>query len=163
MFEPFRLTRDEAVQPMVEIMSSGSSRDVGRSARSLMVYIKSIAINQIEGVVRRDDRLQAYSTKTTNPTNNEDSVIAAANLRIRDLRQLYNPVNPNEAYKMSVRNKCVVVSLDPFRAVVMADRLIVLLPANHEDHDNMSHILEIFVNTFKGNKFHSSAKSVSYL
>ena len=147
MFEPFRLTRDEAVQPMVEILSSGSSRDVGRSARSLMVHIKSIAINHIDSVVRRDDRLQAYSK------NNEDSVIAAANLRIRDLRQLYNPVNPSEAYKISVRNKCVVISLDPFRAVVMADRLIVLLPANHEDHDNMSHILEIFVNTFKGNKF----------
>jgi hypothetical protein len=161
MSEPFRLTRDEAVQPMVEILSSGSSRDVGKSARSLMVYIKSIAINQIESVVRRDDRLQAYSTKTINPKNNEDSVIAAANLRIRDLRQLYNPVNPNEAYKISVRNKCVVISLDPFRAVVMADRLIVLLPANHEDHDNMSHILEIFVNTFKGKKLHSSAKSTS--
>jgi hypothetical protein len=151
MFEPFRLIRDEAAQPMVEISSSGSSRYVGRSARSLMVHINSIANNSMENIVRRDDRLQAYSTKTLNPKNDEDSVIAAANLRVRDLRQLYNPVNPNEAYKISVRNKCVVVSLDPFRAVVMADRFIVLLPANNEDHDNMSHILEIFVNTFKGN------------
>jgi hypothetical protein len=138
---------------MVEILSSGSSRYVGRSARSLMVYINSVAINPMESIVRRDDRLQAYSTKTLNPTNDEDTVVAAANLRLRDLRQLYNPVNPNEAYKISVRNKCVVISLDPFRTVVMADRIISLLPANNEDHDNMSHILDIFVSTFKGNSF----------
>lgn len=157
MFEPFRLTRDEAVQPMVEILSSGCSRYVGRSARSLMVYINSIAIDSMESTVRRDDRLHAHPAKTLNSENDEDSIVAAANLRLRDLRQLYNPINPSEAYKISVRNKCVVVSLDPFRAVVMADRLIVLLSANNEDHDNMSHILEIFVDTFKGNNFYSSA------
>ena len=152
MFEPFRLTRDEAVQPMVKILSSGSSRYVGRSTRSLSVYINSIANNPIESIFRRDDRLQAYPTKTLNSKNEKDSAVATANLR-----QLYNPISPNEAYKISVRNKCVVVSLDPFRAVVMADRFIVLLPPNDEDHENMSHILKMSVNTFKGNNFYPSA------
>lgn len=157
MFEPSRLTRDEAVQPMVEILSSGSSRYVGRSTRSLLVYINSIVNNSMKSMVRRDDRLQSYPAKTLNSKNEKDSNVATANLRLRDLRQLYNPISPNEAYKIRVRDKSVVVSLDPFRSVVMADRLIFLLPANDEDDDNMSPILKIFVNALRGINFYPSA------
>ena len=74
----------------------------------------------------------------------------ALNLRIRDLRLLDVNFYPADVYSIIVKKHAVVLSLDPFKAVVMADRLIVIIPQEHTAEENMDVILKMFESRFKG-------------
>lgn len=50
------------------------------------------------------------------------------NLRLRDLRRLDFKFNPSEEKSVLIRRHTVLMAMDPLRAVIMADRLILIVP-----------------------------------
>jgi hypothetical protein len=76
-----------------------------------------------------------------------------AELRMRDLRLLDNLFNSDEIHSIIVRKNCVVLSLDPFRAVITADRIIVVTPSHPMAEHNMDKILKIFQKNFHGTPY----------
>lgn len=53
---------------------------------------------------------------------------AVTELRLRDLRRLDFHFNPNEEKTIIIRRHAVLFAMDPMRAVVMADRLVLIVP-----------------------------------
>jgi hypothetical protein len=71
-------------------------------------------------------------------------------LRLRDLRMLDSHFNSNSDHSIVVRKHVVLLCLDPFRAVVMADRLIIIIPPDIQANQNMDLILKMFVTCSRG-------------
>lgn len=54
---------------------------------------------------------------------------AVSELRLRDLRRLDYQFNPNEEKSVLIRRHAVLFAMDPMRAVVMTNRLILIVPS----------------------------------
>ena len=72
--------------------------------------------------------------------DDEDTPLGAIQIRIRDLRRLDFNLNPSEEPSFWVRKHAVLISIDPIRAVVMASRIIIIVPPG--GMDNILEILE---------------------
>ncbi len=60
----------------------------------------------------------------------DDSAFSAVSeLRLRDLRRLDYQFNPNEEKSVLIRRHAVLFAMDPMRAVVMTNRLILIVPS----------------------------------
>ena len=76
-----------------------------------------------------------YDRYTDTDTSTRDGCgVGAIRMRIRDLRILDFSINPNSAYSIVVRRHAVLISLDPIRAVVMANQVIIMLPPGGMDN-----------------------------
>jgi hypothetical protein len=149
MIESMNSLKDETGQHMVEILSSGSSSAISKPIRTLHQYLNtliediSVGLFPCNGSPSKSPGQLSVSSFPNAPT-------AAKDLHFRDLRLLYTPLNPNETHTILVRKHFVLISLDPFQAVIMADRIIVVLPTNKEANENLSQILRMFENSFRG-------------
>lgn len=164
MFENMNVIKDETGQHMVEILSSGSSSAISKPIRSIHQYINSLIEKISVGLVVCDDA-PSKSVAHLSGGNSASTSTTSKDLHFRDLRLLYTPLNPNETHTILVRSHCVLVSLDPFQAVIMADRIIVVLPTNYDANENMCQILRMFENNFRGtcNMLEKPRKCFSYL
>ncbi len=70
------------------------------------------------------------NTHTIPSENGSDEVSfsAVSELRLRDLRRLDYQFNPNEEKSVLIRRHAVLFAMDPMRAVVMTNRLILIVP-----------------------------------
>jgi hypothetical protein len=143
------LLREEKGQTMKEILFSGSSLNHVKSLRSLLAYVKTVVSAPNVNVVPVD------STKPQRYDENGSPITSGtvAELRMRDLRLLDNLFTPDEIHSILVRKNCVVLSLDPFRAVITADRIIVVTPSHPMAEHNMDEILKIFQQNFYGTQY----------
>ena len=78
-----------------------------------------------------------------------DASLGAIHLRMRDLRRLDFNLNPSEEPSFWVRKHAVLISIDPIRAVVMASRIIIIVPPG--GMDNILEILEKHLGDCLGN------------
>jgi magnesium transporter len=60
--------------------------------------------------------------------------VGAIRIRLRDMRLLDYNTNPNSSFSIVVRRHSVLISLDPIRAVVMADRVVLMVPSGGMDN-----------------------------
>jgi hypothetical protein len=60
--------------------------------------------------------------------------VGAIRIRLRDMRLLDYNTNPNSSFSIVVRRHSVLISLDPIRVVVMADRGVVMEPPGDLGH-----------------------------
>jgi hypothetical protein len=70
-----------------------------------------------------------------------------SNVNYRDLRRLEYKMYPGEAPCILVRRHCVLFLFDPLRAVVLADRLLLVVP---DGADSLLHLLECRVRACVG-------------
>lgn len=61
-------------------------------------------------------------------SQDEPTPCAVTELRLRDLRRLDYQFNPGEENAILIRRHAVLVAMDPLRAVVMSDRLVLIVP-----------------------------------
>jgi hypothetical protein len=143
------LFREEKGQTMKEILFSGSSLHHVKTLRSLLVYVKTVVSAPSSGdanVVPVDSiKSQRYDENGSPLTSG-----IVTELRMRDLRLLDNVFNPDGIHSILVRKNCVVLSLDPFRAVITADRIIIVTPSHPMAEHNMDQILNMFQKNFYG-------------
>lgn len=154
MYAATHSTRDENFLSMRIIESSGSSSTVGKSSRALLGYVRTAALEPAsciseESTIASQNSLRDLSLDVTND-NDTTAVRMIQDLSFRDLRVLDHHFDGDEIHSIIVRKGCVLITSDPFRAVVMADRLIVILPSNVKACDNMNDILEMFESCFTG-------------
>jgi len=60
--------------------------------------------------------------------------VGAIRIRLRDMRLLDYNTNPNSSFSIVVRRHAVLISLDPIRAVVMADKVVLMVPSGGMDN-----------------------------
>ena len=60
--------------------------------------------------------------------NVESEYSAVSEVNLRDLRRLDFLFNPNEEKSVLIRRHAVLIAMDPLRAVIMADRLLLIVP-----------------------------------
>jgi hypothetical protein len=140
---------------MREVMSTGEASSLQLSLRKLQARV-----NRIAKVLDSDDRAMVPSVREsfTFPADlsplpkkgkglsrpmsveqmEDGDQSGVINLRIRDLRRLDFSINPSEEPSFWVRKHAVLVSIDPIRAVIMASRIIIIVPPG-----GMDRILEI--------------------
>jgi hypothetical protein len=144
--------REEKGQTMQEILFSGSSLNHVKTLRSLLSYINTIVAapssSNVKIVPEDSIKPQRYDENGSPITSG-----TIAELRMRDLRLLDNLYNPDEIHSIIVRKNCVVLSLDPFRAVITSDRIIVVTPSHPMAEHNMDKILKIFQENFYGTPY----------
>jgi hypothetical protein len=75
-------------------------------------------------------------------TSSEPTYDATGTLRLRDLRRLDFQFNPNEERSVLIRRHAVLFAMDPIRAVVMAKRLILIVP---DGADSLLSILDQYM------------------
>lgn len=149
MIESMNGLKDETGQHMVEILSSGSSSAISKPIRTLHQYFNTLIEDISVGLFPCNDS-PSKSPGQLSVSSFPNTSTTAKDLHFRDLRLLYTPLNPNETHTILVRKHFVLISIDPFQAVIMADRIIVVLPTNNEANENMSQILRMFENSFRG-------------
>ena len=134
---------------MREVLQTGSCSTFGKSLRALLGYINDIRLRPLNAD-SGEESLQAnnHALKCLNKNYSEES--CALDLRIRDLRLLDVNFHPSNVYSILVRKNSVLLSLDPFKAIVMSDRIIIVVSPQRKTEENMDHILRIFENHFKG-------------
>ena len=155
---PFLAKRHADMQHPVymrEIMSSGSVCSLELSLRSLQGYVNRIAKVVDVGErgslsLSRQSFAQSLSFKSpnrlspmqqagkmkfnrSNSVEVDDKLSGAIYLRIRDLRRLDFNLNPSEEPSFWVRKHAIMISIDPIRAVVMASRIIIIVPPGGMD------------------------------
>ena len=72
------------------------------------------------------------------PLNNSDETSAVADIKYRDIRRLESILTAHEEPAILVRRHCALMLLDPIRAIVLSDRMIVVVP---DGADSMISIL----------------------
>jgi hypothetical protein len=71
-----------------------------------------------------------YSPVPESSTDDQPANFSAVSeLRLRDLRRLDYQFNPNEEKSVLIRRHAVLFAMDPMRAVVMTNRLILIVPS----------------------------------
>ena len=121
----------------------------------MILYVMSISANKTEPGHSRSspDDFSAgrklYRTSSNshlhgvnNPRQQREYVVSK--IQHRDLRRLEYSFNPLGEPAVLIRRHAVLVSFDPLRAVVMADRLIVIIP------DGADQILELLEKNLNG-------------
>lgn len=144
--------REEKGQTMKEILFSGNSFDHVKTLRSLLGHIQTAVSAPSSGSV---DVIPLDCVKAQRYDENGSPITSgtAAELRMRDLRLLDDLFSPDETHSILVRKHSVVLSLDPFRAVITADRIIVVTPSHPMAEHNMDQILKLFQKNFNGTPF----------
>ena len=132
---PKAMHRDPARQSMM-------MRTLGRKSFADPFFMESSS-----GTMKRTSNIiLGRSNSITEPT---DVSVGAIQLRIRDLRRLDFNLNPSEEPSFWVRKHAVLISIDPIRAVVMASRIIIIIPPG--GMDNILDILERHLTDCLGN------------
>ena len=154
MYAATHTTRDENFLSMRIIESSGSSSTVGKSSRALLGYVRTAALEPAsciyeKATIASQNSLREVSHDMTND-NDTTAVRMMQDLSFRDLRVLDHHFDGDDIHSIIVRKGCILITSDPFRAVIMADRLIVILPSNVKACDNMNDILAMFESCFTG-------------
>ena len=136
---------------MREVLCTGHTTTFGRSLRSLLAYINDVTSNSTacEFQEEKADAGGEHEVKHLRTQESHPNDSTALDLRIRDLRILDVNFHPSNVYSIIVRKHSVLLSLDPFKAVVMADRIIILVPPQKMAEENMDRILKMFENNFQ--------------
>ena len=137
---------------MREVLQTGSCSTFGKSLRALLGYINEIRLHPANA----DGGEECFQADNHALKNKEEIYLkesCALDLRIRDLRLLDVNFHPSNVYSILVRKHSVLLSLDPFKAIVMSDRIIIVVSPQRKTEENMDHILRIFENHFKGLPF----------
>lgn len=101
-----------------EIFSNGEKKYCHRTMRDLFIYM-----------LKSSQRCDKNRTKPDVESPVKDDVnMGIGYMQLRDLRRLEYLFTPQEEPAVFVRRHAVIISLDPLRVVVMADRLILLVP-----------------------------------
>lgn len=134
---------------MREVLETGSSSSFGKSSRALLSYINSIRLHSDTADIANE-----HSAASSNALQHSEKVLSnescVVDLRIRDLRLLDVNFYSNDIYSIVVRKHSVLLSLDPFKVVVMSDRIVIVVSPQKKAEENMDHILRMFENHFKG-------------
>jgi hypothetical protein len=158
---PFLAKRHADMQHPVymrEIMSSGSVCSLELSLRSLQGYVNRIAkvvdvgergslslsrqsFAQSLSSQKSPSRLSPlqragkmkFNRSNSMEVDDNDKLSGAIYLRIRDLRRLDFNLNPSEEPSFWVRKHAILISIDPIRAVVMASRIVIIVPPGGMD------------------------------
>ncbi len=158
---PFLAKRHADMQHPVymrEIMSSGSVCSLELSLRSLQGYVNRIAkvvdvgergslslsrqsfvqsLSSQKSPSRLSPLQQAgkikFNRSNSMEVDDNDKLSGAIYLRIRDLRRLDFSLNPSEEPSFWVRKHAILISIDPIRAVVMASRIVIIVPPGGMD------------------------------
>jgi hypothetical protein len=131
---------------MREILSSGEVSYPQTTLRKLLVTVNAIA-NAIDRKLHAPISANRTKEPSREKKNQDSSSSAAIPLRIRDLRHLDFLFSPSEEPSIWVRKHAVLMSIDPIRAVVMADRVVIIIPPG--GFDNVLSILERYVTDWK--------------
>ena len=138
---------------MREILATGKSCSLDLSLRQLQAGVNRAADNIDRG---GDDAIDSVRHSFSDPSfapspqktskfnipfrsntieiiDDPDASLGAIQLRIRDLRRLDFNLNPSEEPSFWVRKHAVLISIDPIRAVVMASRIIIIVPPGGMD------------------------------
>ena len=138
---------------MREILATGKSCSLDLSLRQLQTGVNRASDNiDLGGEEAIDSTRHSFSdpsfaaspkkssqfnipfrSNTIEVTDNADVSVGAIQLRIRDLRRLDFNLNPSEEPSFWVRKHAVLISIDPIRAVVMASRIIIIIPPGGMD------------------------------
>ena len=106
-------------------------------------HLKQAAVRQlvadIVGTTSAWDLDKARLRKVALPESQKDGDgrahgVGAIRIRVRDLRLLDYNTHPNSGFSIVVRRHSVLLSLDPIRAVVMANKVVLMVPAGGMDH-----------------------------
>ena len=135
---------------MREILATGKSCSLDLSLRQLQTGVNRAADNIDLGAI--DSTRHSFSDPSFAPSphktskfsipfrsntveimDSTDASLGAIHLRIRDLRRLDFNLNPSEEPSFWVRKHAVLISIDPIRAVVMASRIIIIVPPGGMD------------------------------
>lgn len=147
--------REEKGQTIEEILFSGRSCKYVKTFRSLLNYVTTIVSESSSGDVIPADNLKSQRANCTHDENDIcNTTGTVGELRMRDLRLLDYHFNPDEIHTIIVRKNCVVLSLDPFRAVITSDRIIIVTPSQVSAEHNMDQILKIFQKNFYGTRYY---------
>jgi hypothetical protein len=135
---------------MREILSSGEVSYPQTTLRKLLVTVNAIA-NAIDRKLHLPISVNKTNESSREKKNHESSS-AAIPLRIRDLRHLDFLFSTSEEPSIWVRKHAVLISIDPIRAVVMADRVVIIIPPG--GFDSVLSVLERYVTDWKRVKAH---------
>jgi DNA gyrase/topoisomerase IV subunit A len=126
---------------VLEIYPDRSSVYKEMSLKSLQEYVNNQAIafdevDEIKELVREESGPSGAKSDVmgdVSPTRRQRSFTidrdnTISHIRLRDLRRLEYSLNPLEEPTLLVRRHSVLLSLDPLRAIVMADKLLFIVP-----------------------------------
>ena len=155
---------------MKEVMENGEVHPLECSLRKLLCFVNMLGDAIDDGVVpspppslsHRTPRIRSAITAKSSDIHNEATVIG---LRVRDLRRLDFSFHPKEQeHSIWVRKHAVLLILDPIRAVVMASRVVIIVPVG--GMDSMMTTLEQQLGDWRHQQYHDIAlhtDSLTYL
>ena len=146
---------------MKEIMEEGEVHSLDCSLRKLLCFVNMLGDAIDDKVVpspspslsHRAPRVRSAITAKPSDIHNEATVIG---LRVRDLRRLDFSFHPSQQeHSVWVRKHCVLLILDPIRAVVMASRVVIIVPVG--GMDSMMTTLEKQIGNWRHQQYHDVA------
>ena len=125
---------DKAVEiTMQEFEDTGDTVYRTQSLRQLADNIALITGQwDVAGQAKTTDRLNR-SNVSVGSSIKSHSGVGAIRIRIRDLRILDYNINPSDVFSVVVRRHAVLISLDPIRAIVMANKVVLMVPSGSTD------------------------------
>ena len=135
--------KNEARMLMREVLANGQISSIEISLRRLLSFVLKWGEDADEGLDTSTLRSLGERLPPTPRAKGlsrllvkRDSKSAAITLRVRDLRRLdffFKPMLSTTEHSIWVRKHAVLMILDPIRAVVLADRVIVMVPPGGMD------------------------------
>lgn len=95
--------------PILEIIVTGGSHVFSYTHRSLFTYIEKVVQDIDSGVVSTEDH-------------------GITPLNQRDLRRLDPDYTLNQQTSLIIRRHAIIFAIDPIRAVILSDRILIALP-----------------------------------
>ena len=163
MFRDHSLFNKNKKIMMKEIMETGEIQQLECSLRKLLCFVNMLGDAIDDGVVAtpppslatRAPRVRSAFAAKSADVHNEATVIG---LRVRDLRRLDFSFHPSQQeHSVWVRKHAVLLILDPIRAVVMASRVVIIVPVG--GMDSMMTTLEKHIGDWRHQQHHDVALS----
>ncbi len=113
-----------------KIDDEATERDAVKRAKDEVSRTKSSSYMQ-DNTFKADDDEDLFSyqgDEISSKLSQEEPMTCAVTLRLRDLRRLDYQFNPGDENTILIRRHAVLIAIDPLRAVVMSDRLILIVP-----------------------------------
>lgn len=131
---------------MLEISQRGDKEHKYLTLRDLLIYINKIA-NKYNMKSTSNARLSPLveDDKSVNSNSVPSEGARLQLIQHRDLRRLEYQFNPLGEPIVLVRRHAVIVSLDPLRAVIMADRMMLIIPS-----EGFEHVLDLLYKIMEG-------------
>jgi hypothetical protein len=148
---------------MYEIPRDGESFYRTMTLREMLGYVNSESSNKGKDKAETITKQQAPSSSSTKARetiaeeNQHIGHAAVSELRLRDLRRLDYQFNPNEEKSVLSRKNAVLFDMDPIRAVVMATRLILIVP------DGADSLISILDKYMRGQGLLNAATCYAYM